>query len=252
MDAANMLKPALARGDLHMMGATTPNEYRNYVEKDGALARRFQSVMVPEPTVEDTITILRGLKDKYELHHGVFVRDEALVTASSLSDRYLTDRKLPDKAIDLVDEACSKLRLQHESKPEAIENLDRAILTMRIEVAALQKEKDAASRERLTKLNSRLAAKEAEQKELTAKWTQEKTEIAGFKEKQAELDSARINLARYERHDTDRGLIQLTVRECTGRFRQAGDYAKAGELQHSVIPGLEQELEKAQQVHSAR
>eukprot|EP00658_Telonema_sp_P-2_P034787 TRINITY_DN2538_c0_g1_i6.p1 TRINITY_DN2538_c0_g1~~TRINITY_DN2538_c0_g1_i6.p1 ORF type:complete len:725 (-),score=242.39 TRINITY_DN2538_c0_g1_i6:305-2479(-) len=218
MDAANMLKPALARGDLHCMGATTPTEYRNYIEKDAALARRFQAVMVPEPSVEDSISILRGLKDKYELHHGVFIRDEALVTASSLSDRYLTDRKLPDKAIDLVDEACSKLRLQHESKPEAIETLDRAILTMKIEVAALGKEKDAASKERLEKLHTRLSSRQAELEELTGEWAKEKESIASFKEKQSELDAARIELA---------------------KFKQAGDYAKAGELQHMVIPKLE-------------
>eukprot|EP00656_Telonema_subtile_P042747 TRINITY_DN4860_c0_g1_i1.p1 TRINITY_DN4860_c0_g1~~TRINITY_DN4860_c0_g1_i1.p1 ORF type:complete len:747 (+),score=217.39 TRINITY_DN4860_c0_g1_i1:213-2453(+) len=230
MDAANMLKPALARGDLHCMGATTPTEYRNYIEKDAALARRFQSVLVPEPSVEDSISILRGLKDKYELHHGVFVRDEALVTAATLSDRYLTDRKLPDKAIDLVDEACSKLRLQHESKPETIETLDRSILTMNIEVAALRKEKDAASKQRLAVLQSRLQRKQAELKSSTDAWVEEKASIGAFKEKQAQLDAARIELA---------------------KFKQAGDYAKAGELQHMSIPALEQAIEEFQKQEEA-
>src|SRR5512139_2554195 len=174
MDASNLLKPALARGELHCIGATTVDEYRKHVEKDAALARRFQPVMVDEPTVEDTISILRGLRERYEIHHGVKIQDAALVSAASLSNRYITDRFLPDKAIDLVDEAASRLRMQIDSKPEALDELDRRIVQLKIEREALRKETDAGSRDRLGKLDKELAELEAESADLTARWRAEK------------------------------------------------------------------------------
>ncbi|NVJ69446.1 MAG: ATP-dependent chaperone ClpB [Alphaproteobacteria bacterium] len=224
MDASNLLKPALARGELHCIGATTLNEYKKYVEKDAALERRFQPVFVGEPTVEDTISILRGLKEKYELHHGVRITDAALVAAATLSNRYITDRFLPDKAIDLMDESASRLRMETESKPEEIDELDRKIIQLKIEREALKKEKDEGSKARLTDLEKELAELEQRSAELTARWQTEKDRIAGDKNLKEQLDQARIELEQAQRR---------------------GDYAKAGELQHSTIPSLEQRLEDA-------
>src|SRR6201996_9016691 len=191
MDASNLLKPALARGELHCVGATTLDEYRKYVEKDAALARRFQAVFVGEPTVEDTISILRGLKEKYEVHHGVRITDAAIVAAATLSNRYITDRFLPDKAIDLMDEAASRLRMQIDSKPEALDELDRRIIQLKIEREALKKESDTASRDRLVTLEKELGELEDESGVLTARWLEEKksvSDVQGLKEK---LDAAR-------------------------------------------------------------
>lgn len=224
MDASNLLKPALARGELHCIGATTLNEYRKHVEKDAALERRFQPVMVLEPTVEDTISILRGLKEKYEVHHGVRITDNALVSAATLSNRYITDRFLPDKAIDLMDEAASRLRMETESKPEEIDELDRRIIQLKIEREALKKEKDEGSKARLEDLEKELADLEQSSAELTARWQSERERIAGEKSAIEQLDRARIELEQAER---------------------AGDYAKAGELQHGVIPELERRLNEA-------
>ncbi len=221
MDASNLLKPALARGELHCIGATTLNEYRKYVEKDAALERRFQPVMVLEPTVEDTVSILRGLKEKYEVHHGVRITDNALVSAATLSNRYITDRFLPDKAIDLMDEAASRLRMETESKPEEIDELDRRIVQLKIEREALKKEKDEGSKARLKDLEKELADLEQTAAELTARWQSERERMAGEKSAIEQLDRARIELEQAER---------------------AGDFAKAGELQHGVIPELERRL----------
>lgn len=223
MDASNMLKPQLARGDLHCVGATTTSEYRKYIEKDAALARRFQAVQVNEPTVEDTISILRGLKEKYEVHHGVRIADSALVAACVNSARYVSDRFLPDKAIDLVDEAASRLRLQQESKPETIENLERSIIVMKIEIEALRKEKDAASKERLEKLEKDLKIKGEECKELTAVWQKERAQLKKTKDIAEKLEAARVEM-------------QLAQRR--------GDLGRAGELMYGVIPQLEQQLPK--------
>ncbi|HKY93731.1 MAG TPA: Clp protease N-terminal domain-containing protein, partial [Kiloniellales bacterium] len=188
MDASNMLKPALARGELHCVGATTLDEYRKHVEKDAALARRFQPVFVGEPSVADTISILRGLKEKYELHHGVRITDSALVAAATLSNRYITDRFLPDKAIDLVDEAASRLRMEVDSKPEEIDELDRRIIQLKIEQAALRKESDAASKDRLATLEKELAELEEKSNALTAEWQKEKQQLAGAQKIKEELD----------------------------------------------------------------
>ncbi len=177
MDASNLLKPALARGELHCVGATTLDEYRKYVEKDAALARRFQAVFVDEPTVEDTISILRGLKEKYEQHHRVRILDSALVAAATLSNRYITDRFLPDKAIDLVDEASSRLRMQVDSKPEELDSVDREILRLKIEAEALKKETDTASKDRLQRLQKELAALEEKSAAITARWQSEKAKL---------------------------------------------------------------------------
>jgi len=225
MDAGNLLKPALARGELHCIGATTLDEYRKYVEKDPALQRRFQPVFVGEPTVEDTISILRGIKDKYETHHGVRIADSAIVSAATLSNRYITDRFLPDKAIDLMDEAASRIRMEVESKPEEIENLDRRIMQLQIEREALRKESDQASKDRLTALESDLANLEQQSAELTARWQAEKDKIAGEAKLKEQLDAARIQLEQAQR---------------------SGEYAKAGELQYGTIPTLEKQLEEAQ------
>ncbi len=225
MDAGNLLKPALARGELHCIGATTLDEYQKYVEKDAALQRRFQPVFVGEPTVEDTISILRGLKEKYELHHGVRITDGALVAAAVLSNRYITDRFLPDKAIDLMDEAASRLRMEVESKPEEIENLDRRIIQMKIEREALKKESDAASKDRLATLETELANLEQQSAELTTRWQGEKDKIAGEAKIKEKLDSARAELEQAQR---------------------SGDLGKAGELQYGTIPTLEKQLEEAQ------
>ena len=221
MDASNLLKPALARGELHCVGATTLDEYRKYIEKDAALARRFQTVFVSEPTVEDTISILRGLKEKYELHHGVRITDSALVNAATLSNRYITDRFLPDKAIDLVDEAASRLRMEVDSKPEEVDELDRRIIQLKIEQEALKKETDAASKERLVKLGEELAELETRSGELTAIWQAEKQRLAGTHKLKEELDAARVELERVQRE---------------------GDLGRAGELAYGVIPELESRL----------
>ena len=225
MDAGNLLKPALARGELHCIGATTLDEYQKHVEKDAALQRRFQPVFVGEPTVEDTVSILRGLKEKYELHHGVRITDAALVAAATLSNRYISDRFLPDKAIDLMDEAASRIRMEVESKPEEIEALDRRIIQMKIEREALSKESDNASRDRLAKLEEDLAQLEEQSGALTARWQAEKDKIAGEAAVKAELDAARIALEQAQR---------------------TGDLARAGELQYGTIPQLEARLSEAQ------
>ncbi|HSO41752.1 MAG TPA: AAA family ATPase, partial [Rhodospirillales bacterium] len=222
MDASNLLKPALARGELHCIGATTLNEYRKYVEKDPALARRFQPVFISQPTVEDTISILRGLKEKYELHHGVRITDAAIVAAATLSNRYIADRFLPDKAIDLMDEAASRLRMQVDSKPDEIDELDRRIVQLKIEREALRKESDAASRGRLGRLESELRELEERSAELTAQWQAEKDALAGATKIKEELDQARAQVERLMRD---------------------GQYEKAGELQYSVIPRLERSLQ---------
>jgi len=230
MDASNLLKPALARGELHCIGATTLEEYRKHVEKDAALERRFQPVLVGEPTVEDTISILRGLKEKYELHHGVRITDGAIVAAATLSNRYIADRFLPDKAIDLMDEAASRLRMEVESKPEEIEALDRRIIQLKIEAAALSRETDAASKERLVALNEELAGLEEESGALTLRWQAEKEKLAGATRIKEQLDAARIEVEQAQR---------------------GGDYAKAGELTYSRIPELERQLAEAEQVTQA-
>lgn len=227
MDASNMLKPALARGELHMVGATTLEEYRKYIEKDAALARRFQAVFTPEPTVEDTISILRGLKEKYEAHHGVRITDSAIVSAATLSNRYITDRFLPDKAIDLIDEASSRLRMQVDSKPEKIDELDRRIVQLKIEREALSKEKDKASKERLKDLDAELADLESQSEILTKKWQSEKDKLNAGQKLTEELDKARIALEQAERDS---------------------DWARASELKYSQIPQLEELLEKASKV----
>jgi ATP-dependent Clp protease ATP-binding subunit ClpB len=221
MDASNLLKPALARGELHCVGATTLNEYRKHVEKDAALARRFQPVFVSEPTVEDTISILRGIKDKYELHHGVRIGDAALVAAATLSNRYITDRFLPDKAIDLVDEAASRLRMEIDSKPEALDELDRRIIQLKIEREALKKELDPASKDRLGRLEVELAELEGQSAEVTARWRAEKAELA---------QSTKIK----ERLDQARSEVEIAQR--------SGHYERAGELLYGVIPDLERKL----------
>src|SRR5438067_401396 len=225
MDASNLLKPALARGELHCIGATTLDEYRKHVEKDAALARRFQSVFVSEPSVADTISILRGLKEKYELHHGVRITDGAIVAAATLSNRYITDRFLPDKAIDLMDEAASRIRMEVESKPEEIENLDRRIIQLKIEREALKKEQDQPSKDRLAKLEEELANLEQQSAELTQRWQAEKEKISAEARLKEQLDAARLELEQAQR---------------------AGDLAKAGELQYGRIPGLEKQLSDAQ------
>lgn len=223
IDASNLLKPALARGKLSLCGATTIDEYRKYVEKDAALARRFSPVMVSEPTVEDTISILRGLRERYEVHHGVRITDSALVTAALYSNRYITDRFLPDKAIDLVDEACSTLRLQHESKPDAIAQLDRQIMTIQIELESLRKEDDQLSTDRRLKLEELLKVKEEELNELTKQWEAEKGSLDEVKRAKSELEQARFDLEQSQRQ---------------------GDYGKASELQYSTIPRLEKQVQE--------
>jgi ATP-dependent Clp protease ATP-binding subunit ClpB len=219
MDVSNMLKPALARGELQLVGATTLDEYRKHIEKDAALARRFQSVFISEPTVEDTITILRGLKEKYELHHGVRIADGALVSAATLSHRYITERKQPDKSIDLIDEAASRLRLQQESKPEAIWKLERKILTKQIEIAALEKENDRYSIQRRNELIKDVSSMEKSLNLLNEKWKVEKKSLEKTKLLQEQLDYARRQLL---------------------KAQESGDFAKAGKLMHMTIPALEE------------
>ena len=225
MDAANLIKPALARGELHCIGATTLDEYRKYVEKDAALARRFQPLMVEEPTVEDTISILRGIKEKYELHHGVRISDSALVAAATLSHRYITDRFLPDKSIDLMDEAASRLRMEVDSKPEELDALDRQILQMQIEAEALKKEDDAASKDRLSKIEKELGDLQEKSGSMTAKWQAERDKLEGARGLKEQLDRARADL-------------EIAKRE--------GNLAKAGELSYGVIPQLERQLSQAE------
>jgi len=231
MDASNLLKPALARGELHCIGATTLDEYQKYIEKDPALQRRFQPVFVGEPTVEDTISILRGIKEKYELHHGVRIADAAIVAAATLSNRYIADRFLPDKAIDLMDEAASRIRMEVESKPEEIENLDRRIIQLKIEDMALAKETDAASKDRLTALRAELANLEQQSAELTTRWQNERDKIAAEGKIKEALDAARNELEQAQRQ---------------------GDLGRAGELAYGRIPELERQIAEAQsQAHNA-
>ena len=199
MDAGNLLKPALARGELHCIGATTLDEYRKHIEKDAALARRFQPVFVNEPSVEDTISILRGLKEKYELHHGVRITDSALVAAATLSNRYISDRFLPDKAIDLVDEAASRLKMQIDSKPEELDRIDRELMQLKIEREALRKESDAASKDRLAKLEKEIADLEEESKILTQNWQAEKEKLGSAQKLKEELDHSRTELEQAQR-----------------------------------------------------
>ncbi len=226
MDAANLLKPALARGELHCVGATTLDEYRKHLEKDAALARRFLTVFVTEPTVEDTVSILRGLKEKYEVHHGIRISDGAIVSAAQLSNRYITDRFLPDKAIDLMDEAASRLRMQVDSKPEALDEIDRRIVQLKIEVEALKKEKDKASKDRLAKRTAEIEELEGQSSEMTAEWQAEKAKLAGATDVKEKLEQARFEL-------------QDAVRR--------GDYATAGKLQHEDIPALEEQMAKLEE-----
>jgi ATP-dependent Clp protease ATP-binding subunit ClpB len=221
MDAGNLLKPALARGELHCVGATTLDEYRKHIEKDAALARRFQPVFISEPSVEDTISILRGLKEKYEQHHGVRITDSALVAAATLSNRYITDRFLPDKAIDLVDEAASRLKMEIDSKPEELDAVDRDLMQMKIEREALRKESDAASKERLQRLDKSIADLEEKSKTLTARWESEKQKLGSAQKLKVELDQ--------RRHELDQA-------------QRKGDFTRAGELAYGVIPGLEKKL----------
>ncbi|MBV9430497.1 MAG: ATP-dependent chaperone ClpB [Hyphomicrobiales bacterium] len=221
MDASNLLKPALARGELHCVGATTLDEYRKHVEKDAALARRFQPVFISEPTVEDTISILRGLKEKYELHHGVRIQDAALVAAATLSNRYITDRFLPDKAIDLVDEAAARLRMQVDSKPEELDSIDREIVRFKIEQEALKKENDPGSKDRLQRLEKEVAELEERSAALTAKWQGEKDKLNRAQKLKEDLDKARVELEQAQRR---------------------GEYQRAGELAYGIIPGIEKEL----------
>jgi ATP-dependent Clp protease ATP-binding subunit ClpB len=221
MDASNLLKPALARGELHCVGATTLDEYKKYVEKDAALARRFQPVYIDEPSVEDTISILRGLKDKYEQHHGVRITDSALVAAATLSHRYITDRYLPDKAIDLIDEAAARLKMQVDSKPEELDSIDREIVRLKIEQEALRKESDPGSKERLKRLEKELVALEKQSADLTARWKAEKDKLSDAQKLKTELDHLRVELANAQRK---------------------GEYQRAGELAYGRIPEIEKKL----------
>ena len=229
MDASNLLKPALARGDLHCIGATTLNEYRQYIEKDQALARRFQPVYTPEPTIEDTISILRGIKEKYEMHHGIKIKDDALVAAAVLSNRYITDRFLPDKAIDLIDEAASRIRMEIDSKPTELDELDRKILQLKIEAEALKKETDEASKERLEKINKELDGLEKKSVEMTSKWQAGKAKLEKINTLKNKLDEARYALEVAQRK---------------------GDLGKAGELSYGLIPKLQKELDTLEKENS--
>jgi ATP-dependent Clp protease ATP-binding subunit ClpB len=231
MDASNMLKPALARGELHCVGATTLDEYRKHVEKDAALARRFQPVFVSEPTVADTVSILRGLKEKYELHHGVRITDGAIVAAATLSNRYITDRFLPDKAIDLVDEAASRLRMEVDSKPEEIDEIDRRLVQLKIEREALKKESDDASKERLKTLVDEIEGLEEQSRRLTEEWQAEKRTLQDAQKLKEQIDQSKLEAEQAQRH---------------------GDFARAGELTYSVIPGLEKKLKDAEAAQQHR
>src|SRR6202165_3217333 len=227
MDAGNMLKPALARGELHCVGATTLDEYRKYIEKDAALERRFQKVMVNEPSVEDTIAILRGLKEKYEVHHGVDITDPAIVAAAELSQRYITDRFLPDKAIDLIDEAAARIKMEIDSKPESLDRLERRLIQLKIEREAVRKEKDEASRKRLSTLEEALKALEKEYSDLEEVWKAEKASVQGAAHIKEELERARVDVA---------------------TARRGHGLARMSELQYGRIPALEQRLAKALEV----
>ncbi len=231
MDASNLLKPALARGELHCIGATTLDEYKKHVEKDAALARRFQPVFVSEPTVEDTISILRGLKDKYEQHHGVRISDSAIVAAATLSNRYITDRFLPDKAIDLVDEASARLKMQVDSKPEELDSIDREIVRLKIEQEALKKESDAGSKDRLKRLETELRALEKQSADITSRWKAEKEKLSDAQKLKTELDHLRGELANAQRK---------------------GEYQRAGELAYGRIPELEKKLKATEGAESAK
>src|SRR5476649_1025656 len=221
MDASNLLKPALARGELHCIVATTLDEYKKHVEKDAALARRFQPVFVSEPTVEDTISILRGLKDKYEQHHGVRIADSAIVAAATLSNRYITDRFLPDKAIDLVDEAAARLKMQVDSKPEELDSIDREVIRLKIEQEALKKETDPGSKDRLKRLDGELKTLEKQSADITSRWKAEKEKLSEAQKLKNDLDQLRAELANAQRK---------------------GDYQRAGELAYGRIPELEKKL----------
>lgn len=229
MDAGNMLKPALARGELHCIGATTLDEYRQYIEKDAALERRFQKVIVDEPSVEDTVAILRGLKERYEVHHGVDVTDPAIVAAAGLSQRYITDRQLPDKAIDLIDEAASRIRMEIDSKPESMDKLDRRLIQLKIEREALKKESDEASKKRLSDLEAQIAELEKEYADLEEIWKAEKAAVQGSTHAKEELDKARVEL---------------------DAARRSNDLARMSELQYGVIPQLEQQIAAAENADS--
>ncbi len=230
MDASNLLKPALARGELHCVGATTLDEYRKYIEKDAALARRFQSVFVPEPTVEDTISILRGLKEKYELHHGIRITDAAIVAAATLSNRYITDRFLPDKAIDLMDEAAARLRMEVDSKPEALDEMDRKIIQLKIEREALKKETDNASKDRLTKLEAELSVLEKDSADFTSRWQAEKSQLQSSQKLKEQIEELARELDKAQR---------------------TGDLARAGEITYGLLPRLHQQLAEAEKAGDA-
>ncbi|CCW62864.1 unnamed protein product [Phytomonas sp. EM1] len=231
MDAANLLKPSLARGDLHCVGATTLDEYRKHIEKDAALARRFQSVLVTEPTVEETVSILRGIKEKYEAHHGCLIKDEALVYAAVNSHRYLSERRLPDKAIDLIDEAASRLRMQQESKPEMLDVVERELIRLKIEIEAVKKDKDEVGKEKLNHLYEQIEAKQAEYDALEARWKREKALFQTIKQRTEDLDVLRYHLE---------------------QAMSAGDFAKAGEIQHSKIPQLKKEIERDKELAKSK
>ena len=223
MDAGNLLKPMLARGELHLIGATTLDEYREYIEKDKALERRFQKVLVKEPTVEDTISILRGLKERYEIHHGVRIHDNALVAAATLSNRYITDRFLPDKALDLIDEACAEIRVEMNSVPNELDQVTRELMREEVEEAALKKETDAASKKRLEELQAELSNLREKANKLRQRWEDEKLDIQKVSDKKSELDKARHQLEEAENNY---------------------DLEKAAKLQHATIPQLEKELQQ--------
>lgn len=229
MDASNLLKPMLARGELHCIGATTLDEYRKYIEKDAALARRFQPVYVSEPTVEDTISILRGIKEKYELHHAVRISDSAIVAAATLSNRYITDRFLPDKAIDLIDEACSRMKIELSSKPEELDELDRRIIQIKIELAALKKESDEHSKKKIEHLTAELEKLESKSYDMSSKWQAEKSKIQGQQKLKEELDRARNDLER-------------AVRDA--------NLAKASELKYGIIPEIMKKIQETENADS--
>lgn len=230
MDASNLLKPALARGELHCVGATTLDEYRKYIEKDAALARRFQAVFIAEPTVEDTISILRGLKEKYEVHHGIRITDAAIVAAATLSNRYITDRFLPDKAIDLVDEAAARLRMEVDSKPEELDEIDRKIIQLKIEREALKKETDTASKERLSKLEGELTTLEKQSADMTSRWQSEKSQLQSAQKLKEQIEELTRELDKSQR---------------------SGDLARAGEITYGLLPRLHQQLEEAEKAGDA-
>ena len=231
MDTSNILKPMLARGEIHVIGATTLNEYRKYIEKDGALERRFQKVKVNEPSVIDTITILRGLKERFEIHHGVTIQDKAIISATNLSNRYITDRFLPDKAIDLIDEACATIRVQLDSVPEEIDNLQREIMRLEVEKEAIKKEKDEISKARVLSLDETISNLKSEEKELSNKWKEEKNVIDSIKDKKSELEKAKFNLSKAENEY---------------------DLETAARLKHGVIPTLEKELASLREKNNNR